>query len=95
MKHKSSGGTGGGFSDDWEPAEAIKGYEQAIVVKCKEWANVRSGPGTDHEIIGRVRLHEKISLLQWNADETWCKILYDGDTKTGWLRYSFIKPIAE
>ena len=90
VKAKSSGG---GSSDDWEPMEDIKSYEQAIVIKCREWANVRSGPSTDTDIVGRVYLGESISLLQWNKDETWCKILYDADSKTGWLYYKFIKPV--
>ncbi len=75
------------------PAEDIRSYEQAIVIHCKEWANVREGPGTNTAIVGRVYLGEQISLLEWNADETWCKIFYDGDSKLGWLYYKFIKPI--
>ena len=94
VKIKSSGGTGGS-SDDWEPLEDIRSYEQAIVIKCREWANVRSGPSTDTEIVGRVYLGESISLLEWNKGETWCKILYDGDSKLGWLYYKFIKPVAK
>lgn len=91
VKLKQSGG--GGSSDDWEPVEDIKSYEQAIVIKCREWANVRSGPSTDHEIVGQVYLGETIELLQWNKDETWCKILYNGGNNLGWLYYKFIKPV--
>lgn len=82
-----------GSSDYYEPIEDITKYEQAIVVGCKEWANVRSGPGTDTEVVGQVTPGEQIELLQWNADETWCKILYNGGNNLGWLHYKFIKPV--
>lgn len=78
------------YSDELEESRR---YEQAIVIHCKEWANVRSGPGTNYEIVGQVVLGETIELLEWNKDESWCKVTYNGGSKLGWLWYKFIKPI--
>ena len=80
------------YGSEPEPAPRSN-YEKAIVVNVKEWANVRSGPGIDTEIAGRVYLGEQIELLQWNKDETWCKVLYNDGNNLGWLHYKFIKPV--
>lgn len=87
------GGGGAVVLADFVPLAEGSGHEQAVVVNCREWANVRSGPGTEYEIIGRVHPGEWISLLQWNWDETWCNILYDGESRLGWLHYAFIRPV--
>lgn len=80
-----------GDEDTFEPV--LLSHEQAIVVGVKEWANVRESPSTEAAIVGQVYLGESISLLQWNKDETWCKIMYDGDSRLGWLYYKFIRPV--
>lgn len=67
-------------------------YEKARIGNCREWVNVRSGPGTEYEIIGRAYLNEKIELLQWNKDETWCDIIYNGGNNRGWVYWTFIIP---
>lgn len=73
--------------------EAGPSYEQAIVTGVKEWANIRSAPSTDAEIIGRVSLGEGISLNRWNADESWCEVYYANGTRIGWLYGEFIRPV--
>ena len=90
---KVQGNVGGSSNDEFIPKEPTPVYEQAIVVGVKEWANVRSGPSTDAEIIGRVGLGERIFLNRWNADESWCEVYYADDTKIGWLHVQFIRPL--
>lgn len=67
-------------------------YEQATIGHCGEWANVRSGPGTDYDIIGQALLNETVELIEWDATGTWCKVFYNGGESTGWVHGSFIIP---
>lgn len=67
-------------------------YEKAVIGNCKEWVNVRSGPGMDSEVFGRAYLGEIVELLQWNDGETWCKVLFSGGNNAGWVHGKFIIP---
>ena len=73
--------------------EVVKTNERARVGHCKEWVNVRSGPGTDYDVIGRAYLDEIIELLEWNKGETWCKVLYNNGNALGWIHGRFIIPL--
>lgn len=66
-------------------------HEQALICGVQEWCNVRAGAGTQHEIVGRANLGQQISLLCWNADESWCYVEFDG--MEGWIAKQFILPI--
>lgn len=64
--------------------------EPARIGRCQEWVNVRSDAGTGYGIIGKVYLGEEIELLQWNKDETWCKVLYNNGSNAGWVFGKYI-----
>ena len=66
-------------------------HEQALIRGVKEWCNVRTGAGTDSAVIGRANLGQQISLLRWNADESWCLVEFNG--LQGWIAKQFILPI--
>lgn len=68
-------------------------YQKGVVARVKEWANVRSGPGTDYDISGRATLGEDLLLIQWNKAETWCKVYYNDAGSVGWLYHKFIKVV--
>ena len=65
--------------------------EQALIRGVREWCNVRAGAGTDSAVIGRANLGQQISLLRWNADESWCFVEFNG--LQGWIAKQFILPI--
>jgi len=67
--------------------------EPAKIGRCKEWVNVRSGPGENYDVIGRAYLNESIGLQQWNKDETWCKVFYDDCNRLGWVYHKYIIPL--
>lgn len=67
-------------------------YEKAVIGHCKEWVNVRSGPGAGFGIIGKAYLGENIELLQWDKGEVWCKVLYNGGGNVGWVHGKYIIP---
>ena len=64
----------------------------AKIGRCREWVNVRSGPGTSHSIVGRAYLGEAIRLLRWNEDETWGRVIYNNNGNAGWVYQKFIIP---
>ena len=66
-------------------------HEQALIRGVKEWCNVRAGAGTDSAVVGRANLGQQISLLRWNADESWCFVEFNG--LQGWIAKQFILPI--
>ena len=66
-------------------------HEQALIRGVKEWCNARAGAGTDSAVIGRANLGQQISLLRWNADESWCFVEFNG--LQGWIAKQFILPI--
>ena len=66
-------------------------HEQALIRGVREWCNVRAGAGTDSAVIGRANLGQQISLLRWNADESWCFVEFNG--LQGWIAKRFILPI--
>ncbi len=66
-------------------------HEQALIRGVREWCNVRAGAGTDSAVVGRANLGQQISLLRWNADESWCFVEFNG--LQGWIAKQFILPI--
>ena len=66
-------------------------HEQALIRGVREWCNVRAGAGTNSAVIGRANLGQQISLLRWNADESWCFVEFNG--LQGWIAKQFILPI--
>lgn len=80
----------GGTTETVSPTASMPVDVSAVVGNCEAWANVRSGPGTSHDIIGRVFLHESIELTQWSTDQAWCKVTFNGGNSVGWLSRQFI-----
>ena len=65
--------------------------EQALIRGVKEWCNIRQRADISSEIIGRAMLGQRISLICWNEDETWCYVDCGGEQ--GWIAKQFILPI--
>lgn len=79
-------------TDTFEPVSR-QNHEKATVVKAKNGADIRVGPGKSYDVIGQVKNGETIELLEWNANESWCKVLYNNGNNLGWLYYKYIEPI--
>ena len=65
--------------------------EQALIRGVKEWCNIRQRADINSDVIGRAMLGQRISLICWNEDETWCYV--DCGGKQGWIAKQFILSI--
>ena len=65
--------------------------EQALIRGVKEWCNIRQRADINSDVIGRATLGQRISLICWNEDETWCYV--DCGSEQGWIAKQFILPI--
>ena len=65
--------------------------EQALIRGVMEWCNIRQRADISSVIIGRAMLGQRISLICWNEDETWCYVDCGGEQ--GWIAKQFILPI--
>lgn len=80
-------------SDSDEPYfEPVTNYAQAKIGNCREWVNVRSGPGAQNDVIGRVYLGEQVEILQWDETGAWCKVIYNNGNSCGWVHGQYIIP---
>ncbi|SES82339.1 SpoIID/LytB domain-containing protein [Anaerobranca gottschalkii] len=67
--------------DSEHKAISLPGDSAVIVVKTNSNVNIRSGPGTNHSILGTAPLYSAfqwIDTLQNEIGQTWHKILYQG-----------------
>ena len=64
--------------------------EYAVIVNVDSWCNMRARPTVESEIVARVNRGDRVMLLCWNEDETWCFVDYNG--KMGWINVQFLKP---
>jgi uncharacterized protein YgiM (DUF1202 family) len=56
------------------------------VVQALEQVNVRSGPGTDYDLIGVLIANQQAVALGRSPGGTWIQIVYDGGVdNTGWV----------
>lgn len=51
--------------------------------------NVRSGPGTENPVVGRLTRGEAVSLV-WMEDNGWARILIEGDGIEGYVYTDFL-----
>ena len=63
--------------------------EYAQIVNVDSWCNMRAKPTVESEIVARVNRGDRVILLCWNEDETWCFVDYNG--KMGWINVKFLK----
>ena len=63
--------------------------EFAQIVNVDSWCNMRAKPTVESEIVARVNRGDRVILLCWNEDETWCFVDYNG--KMGWINVQFLK----
>ena len=63
--------------------------EYAVIVNVDSWCNMRARPTVESEIVARVNRGDRVMLLCWNEDETWCYVDYNG--KMGWINVKFLK----
>ena len=64
--------------------------ECAEIINVDNWCNMRARPTVESEIVARVNRGDRVMLLCWNEDETWCFVDYNG--KMGWINFQFLKP---
>ena len=64
--------------------------EFAEIINVDHWCNMRARPTVESEIVARVNRGDRVMLLCWNEDETWCFVDYNG--KLGWINVKFLKP---
>ena len=64
--------------------------EFAEIINVDNWCNMRAKPTVESEIVARVNRGDRVMLLCWNEDETWCFVDYNG--KMGWINVKFLKP---
>ena len=64
--------------------------EFAEIINVDNWCNMRARPTVESEIVARVNRGDRVMLLCWNEDETWCFVDYNG--KLGWINVKFLKP---
>ena len=64
--------------------------EFAEIINVDNWCNMRARPTVESEIVARVNRGDRVMLLCWNEDETWCYVDYNG--KMGWINVKFLKP---
>lgn len=62
----------------------------AKIGNCKEFINLRDGPGTTFDILGQIKKDTPIKLYQWNREAEWCMILYNGGDNLAWISGEFI-----
>ncbi len=53
---------------------------------------VRAGPGTDYEILGRLRQGTVIDILARSEDGNWLQIAYPDVVSPGWVAAEFVTP---
>ncbi len=64
--------------------------EFAEIINVDHWCNMRAKPTVESEIVAQVNRGDRVILLCWNEDETWCFVDYNG--KMGWINFRFLKP---
>ena len=64
--------------------------EFAEIINVDNWCNMRAKPTVESEIVAQVNRGDRVILLCWNEDETWCFVDYNG--KMGWINFQFLKP---
>lgn len=70
---------------------APRGWQQGVVTNVTEFVNVRSGPGTQYDVVGKASLGSGVTLLEWDESGEWAKVMYDGDSKLGWIHGRFLR----
>lgn len=64
----------------------------AKVTGTETYANIRFGPGTDHEVMGYVYPGEVIGVGEKSKDDYhWYEVLYGDGMRAGWLHRNFIQ----
>lgn len=76
------------LSDIFVPIAQEAVVSQAVVVNVAEWVNVRSGPGTDYDIIGKAYLGEALQVLQ--TRDGWVECYYNNGSARGWIHGEFV-----
>jgi Bacterial SH3 domain len=76
-----------------EPIEASEPAAERVFYVTATSVNVRSGPGTTHEVLGRLSRGEAATVV-WTDDTGWAKIRIEGDGIEGFVSLDFLAPDA-
>jgi uncharacterized protein YgiM (DUF1202 family) len=64
-----------------------------VTAKVQDILRVRSGPGTQYAILGKLAVGTQVSLLARSADGQWYVIAFPpGSTQRGWINSGFVLP---
>lgn len=47
--------------------------------------NLRAGPGTNYEVAGYLEKGQRLTVLEWNSDRSWIRVVPVESNKTGWV----------
>ena len=86
----SSGSSGSGSSSSASSGATISGKTPAKVVGAGNGLNVRSGPGSNHQVVASIENGNSVTILE-NTGTGWYKIDY-GNGKTGYASVNYIQP---
>jgi uncharacterized protein YraI len=80
-----------GFSSDsFTPDYAVQEPEPNYIVKTSSSLNVRSGPGNNYDVIGKLTNGQKVSVS--NIENDWASIYYNGST--AYVSSKYLEPLA-
>lgn len=80
------------LSELFAPAEAAALKARVTVTLL----NVRAGPGTNHPILGQVRLNDELTVLARNTDSSWWYICcVTGTDQEGWVSAQLVEPLFD
>ncbi len=65
-----------------------EGEQPAYTVTPDNNLNMRAGPGTDYDVLGKVPAGTGVTALGANEDGSWVVVNYDG--KYGWLKTEYL-----
>lgn len=66
--------------------------QTATIGNIKSWVNLRGGPSTDAEIIGKLNLGTTVSIDNWSIDGEWAHVIYNNYTQSAWVYGQYIIP---
>ena len=77
---------------DLSATPPISATSSALVATEDEVLRVRSGPGTDYGILGRLQPGTELALLARSSDGSWFQIAYPADSdERGWVAGEFLE----
>lgn len=75
------------------PSSSSMDYLQnAKIGNVKSWVNLRGGPSTDSDIVGRLDLGSSVGIDSWSIDGEWAYVIYNNYTQSAWVNGKYVVP---